>query len=34
MGTWHPKTGMFDVGAMESLAENWSYLSYQPNIEK
>jgi phytoene desaturase len=23
MGTWHPKTGMFDVvRAMESLAEN------------
>jgi phytoene desaturase len=35
MGTWHPKTGMFDVvRAMESLARELGYLSYQLNIEK
>jgi phytoene desaturase len=34
MGTWHPKTGMFDVVRVESLARELELLSYQPNIEK
>jgi hypothetical protein len=34
MGTWHPKTGMFDVvRAMESL-ENWELLFIPTPLKK
>jgi phytoene desaturase len=34
MGTWHPKTGMFDVvRAMESLARELSYLHTNPTLK-